>query len=103
MPPAPVGAGAGASVRCFPLETESRRTVRFADDEVTRNLRGMNELDFTGWNRADRDRHQHRVERVTVRTGEDGLGVLGSMHRIVGARFVHGDPPSTCIASTHWR
>ena len=24
-----------------------------ADDEVTRNLEGMDELDFTGWNRAD--------------------------------------------------
>lgn len=24
-----------------------------ADDEVTRNLQGMDELDFTGWNRAD--------------------------------------------------
>jgi hypothetical protein len=24
-----------------------------ADDEVTRNLQGMDELDFKGWNRAD--------------------------------------------------
>ena len=24
-----------------------------ADDEVTRNLQGMDELDFQGWNRAD--------------------------------------------------
>ena len=24
-----------------------------ADDEVTRNLKGMDELDFKGWNRAD--------------------------------------------------
>jgi hypothetical protein len=24
-----------------------------ADDEVARNLQGMNELDFNGWNRAD--------------------------------------------------
>jgi hypothetical protein len=24
-----------------------------ADDEVTRNLQGMDELDFNGWNRAD--------------------------------------------------
>jgi hypothetical protein len=24
-----------------------------ADDEVTRNLQGMEELDFNGWNRAD--------------------------------------------------
>ena len=24
-----------------------------ADDEVARNLQGMNELDFKGWNRAD--------------------------------------------------
>lgn len=24
-----------------------------ADDEVTSNLQGMNELDFNGWNRAD--------------------------------------------------
>jgi hypothetical protein len=24
-----------------------------ADDEVTRNLRGMDELDFKGWNRVD--------------------------------------------------
>ena len=24
-----------------------------ADDEVTRNLQGMEELDFKGWNRAD--------------------------------------------------
>ena len=24
-----------------------------ADDEVTRNLQGMDELDFEGWNRAD--------------------------------------------------
>jgi hypothetical protein len=26
-----------------------------ADDEVTRNLNGMDELDFTGWNNADWD------------------------------------------------
>lgn len=24
-----------------------------ADDQVTRNLRSMDELDFTGWNQAD--------------------------------------------------
>ena len=26
-----------------------------ADEEVTRNLEGMDEVDFTGWNRADWD------------------------------------------------
>jgi hypothetical protein len=30
-----------------------REAPVMADDEVTRNLEGMDELDFTGWNRAD--------------------------------------------------
>jgi len=36
-----------------------------ADDEVTRNLKGMDELDFVGWNSADRqlrDEGQLRVQ-----------------------------------------
>jgi hypothetical protein len=37
------------------LEESSREeeATRMAEDEVTRNLKGMDELDFTGWNGAD--------------------------------------------------
>ena len=35
-----------------------------ADDEVTRNLKGMDELDFVGWNSAD----WHGVSPTTIPT-----------------------------------
>ena len=46
------------------------------DDTVTRNLQGMDELDFTGWNGADWD------------------GVFASQHTDDVVVQVHGQPPT---------
>ena len=44
-----------------------------ADDEVTRNLQGMDELDFKGWNRADWQgvfAHQHTDDVLVEVNGQ---------------------------------
>ncbi len=53
-----------------------------ADEEVTRNLEGMDELDFTGWNGADWD------------------GVFAHYHTDDVLVDVHGQPRRTAFRNT---